>query len=165
MRGAGAADWMEVGDMSDPQVQERGYTQSIQAGAYIIEYDAPACGEFFELADGEGLGDIEEAEEDKGDEGVTPVGVAAEQSDPLAGDFVDDYELGVVAAGFAGDDSGGGDAEEERQGDAGDECECECEWGGVSEPGISGPEQDGGDGAPGARAGLAEACAKEGGNG
>ena len=97
---------------------KRCYTQSIQAGGHIIEDDAPAFGEFFELADGEGLGDIEETEEDEGDEGVTPVGVAAEEGDPLAGDFVDDDELGVVAAGFAGDDGGGGDAEEKREGDA-----------------------------------------------
>jgi hypothetical protein len=101
---------------TNPQVQERCYTQSIQASAYVIEYDAPACGEFLETADGEGLGDIEETEEDEGDEGVTPVGVAADEGDGLAGHFVDDYELRVVAAGFAGDDGGGGDAEQKREG-------------------------------------------------
>jgi hypothetical protein len=45
---------------------------------------------------------------------VTPVEGAAEQGDPLAGDFVDDDELRVVAAAFAGNDGGGGDAEDER---------------------------------------------------
>ena len=86
-------------------------TQSIQPGGHIIEDDAPAVGKALELADGKGLGDVEEAEEDESDEGVTPVDGAAEQGDPLAGDFVDDDEAGVVAAGLAGDDGGGGDAE------------------------------------------------------
>jgi hypothetical protein len=49
---------------------------------------------------------------------VTPVGGAEEEGDPLAGDFVDDYELGIVAAGFALDDGGGGNAEDEGEGDA-----------------------------------------------
>ncbi len=164
-RGGGAADLAEVGDISDPQVQERGYTQSIQAGGYIIEHDAPACGEFFELADREGFGDIEKAEEDESDEGVTPVGVAAEEGDSLAGNFVDDDELRVVAAGLAGDDGRGGDAEKKREGDGGDEREEQGLRSGVSELGAGEPEQDGGDGAPGAGTGLAEAGAEEGGDG
>ena len=44
---------------------------------------------------------------------MTPVGGAAEEGDPLAGDFVDDDKLRIVAAGLAGDDGGGGDAEDE----------------------------------------------------
>ncbi len=46
-------------DSMNPQMKQRCYTQSIQASAYIIEYYAPATGEFFELADGVGFGDIE----------------------------------------------------------------------------------------------------------
>ena len=77
---------------------KRCYTQSIQPGGHIIEDDAPAFGQAFKLADGKGLGDVEEAEEDEGDEGVTPVGGAEEQGDPLAGDLVDDDE----SAGLCG---------------------------------------------------------------
>ena len=95
-----------------------GYTQSIQPRAHIIEDNAPALGKLFKPADGKGLGDVEEAEENEGDEGVTPVGGAAEQGDPLAGDLVDDDELRIVTAGFAGDDGGGGDADQQRERDA-----------------------------------------------
>jgi len=102
-------------------MQERCYTQSIQPRAHIIEDNAPAFGQLFKLADWEGLGDVEEAEKDEGDEGVMPVGVAAQEGDPLAGDFVDDDKLRVVASGFAGDDGGGWNAEEECQGNAREE--------------------------------------------
>ena len=114
-RGGSGADWALTCGMACPKSRrcnKRCYTQSIQPGGHIIEDDAPAFGEPFKLADGKWLGDVEEAKEDEGDEGVTPVGAAAEEGDPLAGDFVDDDELRVVAAGFAGDDGGGGDAEE-----------------------------------------------------
>ncbi len=63
------------------------------------------------MADGEGLGDVEEAEEDERDQGVAEVEGTEEQGDPLAGDFVDDDELRVVVSRFAGDDGRGGDAE------------------------------------------------------
>ena len=96
---------------------------------------------------------------------VAPVEGAEEQGDPLAGDFVDDDELGVFAAGFAGDDGGGGDAEDDGEGDAGEEGDEESVRRGMGEPGAGGPEQDCGDGAPGAGAGLAEAGAEEGGDG
>jgi len=148
----------------NPQMQQGCYSQSIQPGAYIIEHDAPAFGEILEPADGEGLGDIEEAKENEGDEGVTPVGAAAEEGDPLAGDFVDDYELGIVAAGFAGGDGGGGDAEEEREGDGGEQGQEQGLGGGMEEFGVGGPEKDGGDRSPGAGTRLAEARAEEGGN-
>jgi len=146
-------------------MQQGCYSQSIQPGAYIIEHDAPAFGEILEPADGEGLGDIEEAKENEGDEGVTPVGAAAEEGDPLAGDFVDDYELGIVAAGLALDDGGRGNAEDEGEGDSYEERECECECGGMEGEGKCGPEKDGGDGTPGAGAGLEVADAEERGGG
>ncbi len=71
-------------------------TQSIQSGGHVVEDDAPAGGEALETADGEWLGDVEEAEEDEGDQGVTPIDGAEEEGDPLAGDFVDDDEAGIV---------------------------------------------------------------------
>jgi len=48
---------------------------------------------------------------------VAEVEGAEEQGDGLAGDFVDDDELRVFAGGFAGDDGGGGDAEDEGEAD------------------------------------------------
>ena len=96
---------------------------------------------------------------------MAPVEGAEEQGDPLAGDLVDDDELRVVAAGFAGDDGGGGDAEEERERDAGERGHEQGLRGGMGEPGVSGPEEDGGHRAPGAGTGLAEARAEEGGDG
>jgi hypothetical protein len=103
--------------MSDPDTQQGCYTQSIQPGGHIVEDDAPAFRKAFKLADGKGLGDVEEAKEDQSDEGVAEVEGAEEEGDPLAGDFVDDDKLRIFAAGFASDDSGGGDAEDEREGD------------------------------------------------
>jgi hypothetical protein len=41
-------------------MQKRGYTQSIQPRAHIIEDDAPTLGEIFEAADGKWLGDVEQ---------------------------------------------------------------------------------------------------------
>ena len=43
---------------------------------------------------------------------VLPVGGNGDERDELAGDFVDDDEAGVFAAGLAGDDGGGGNADE-----------------------------------------------------
>ena len=122
MRGSGRHSPARIGcgceayfDVYDPGcVQKRCYTQSIQPGGHIVEDDAPAFGEAFELAGGKGLGDIEEAKENKSDEGVTPVEGAEEQRDPLAGDFVDDHEFRIVAAALARDDGGGGNAEDDR---------------------------------------------------
>ena len=145
-----------------PQVQERCYTQSIQPGCYIIEDDAPAAGQVFKPANGKGLGDVEEAEEEESDQCVVQVEGAEEQGDPLAGDFIDDDELRVVAAAFAGNDGGGRDAEEQRETDAGEEREEQGVRSGMEELCVGGPEQDGCYGAPGAGAGLAEACAEEG---
>src|SRR5580698_5142911 len=103
--------------MSEPDAQEGRYTKSIQAGGDIVEDDAPAAGKALEAAHREGFDDIEESEEDESDEAVTPIGGAEKQGDPLAGDLVDDYALGIVAAAFALDDRGSGNAEEESEED------------------------------------------------
>ena len=66
---------------------------------------------------------------------------------------------------FARDDGGGGNAEQKREGDAGEEGEEQGLRGGMEAPGEGGPEEHGGDRAPGAGAGLAVACAEEGGDG
>ena len=54
---------------------------------------------------------------------MAPVGGDGNEGDELAGDFVDDYVAGVFAAGFAGYDGGGWDADE---GDG--EAAMLCRW-------------------------------------
>jgi hypothetical protein len=91
-----------------PEAQQGSYTQSIQPGCDVVEDDAPACREAFEAADWERLGDVEEAEENEGDQSVTPVGRAEEEGDPLACHFVDDDKAGVVTAALARCDGSSG---------------------------------------------------------
>ena len=63
---------------------------------------------------------------------------------------------GSLRPDCAGDDGGGGDAEDEREGDAGEQDEEQRVRSGMEEPGVGGPEENGGDRAPGAGAGLAD---------
>ncbi len=77
----------------------------------VVEHDAGAVGESFEAADGPGLPDVEDAEENEIERGVAPVGRGENQGEELAGYFVDDDETGVFARGFAGGDGGGRDAD------------------------------------------------------
>ncbi len=93
---------------------------------------------------------------------MLPVGGDGDQGDELAGDLVDDDVAGVFAAGLAGDDGGGGDADE-RGDDGGDRCadgEWKRSW--VKNVGGSEPEEDCGDAAVGAGAGLQQARSEEG---
>jgi hypothetical protein len=46
--------------------EEVGAEEGEEAGGYVVEHDAGAGGEAFELADGWWLEDVEEAEEDEG---------------------------------------------------------------------------------------------------
>jgi hypothetical protein len=103
--------------ISEPDAQEARYTKSIQAGGDIVEDDAPAAGKALEAPHGKWFDDIEEAKEYESDEAVLPIGGAEKQGDPLAGDFIDDDVLGIVAAAFALDDRGSGNAEEESEED------------------------------------------------
>ena len=97
-----------VGEMGDEDSDEK----SEEAGGDVVEHDAGAFGEGFEAADGPGLPDVEEAEEEQVERGVMPVGGGEDEGEELAGYLVDDDVTGIFAAGFAGDDSGGGDADE-----------------------------------------------------
>jgi hypothetical protein len=99
--------------MSEPDAQERRYTKSIQAGGDIVEDDAPAAGKALEASHGEWLGYVEEAKEYESDEAMTPISGAEKQSDPLAGDFIDDDALGIVAAALTFDNRGSWNSEEE----------------------------------------------------
>ena len=121
------------------------YTQSIQARRDIIEYDAPSFGKAFKLTDGKRLGDVEEAEKGEADKAVVPIGGAEEQGDPDAGYFVDDDELGVFAAGFAGDDGGGGDAQDQGEGDPDKETDERGVGAGMAEECLGCPKEKCGD--------------------
>jgi len=69
--------------------------------------------------------------------------------------------LRVFSAGFAGNDGGGGDAEEKREGDEEKKAVEKDLRSGVGGPGEQSPEQDGGDGAPGAGPGLPKPAPKK----
>jgi hypothetical protein len=107
----------------NPKAQQRCYSQSIQPGTDVVDDDPPAFGEALEATDREGLGDIEEAEEDKRDEAVPPISGAEKERDPLTCDFINNDEAGVVAAALAGGDGGGGDAQGDGENDSGEKQE------------------------------------------
>ncbi len=77
----------------------------------------PSLQATFKLAHWKRLGDVEETKKDKAEEAVDPIGRAEEKGDPYAGDLVDDDELRIFAAGFAGNDGGSGDAESDGESD------------------------------------------------
>ncbi len=82
----------------NPNAQQRCYSQSIQPCAHVVENDAPSFRKAFELANGEGLRNVEEAKKNECDQGMLPVGRAAQERNPLAGHLVDYDEPGVVTA-------------------------------------------------------------------
>ena len=45
-----------------------------EAGGYVVEHDAGAAGEAFEVANGWRLEDVEQSEEEERESGVAPVG-------------------------------------------------------------------------------------------
>ena len=55
-------------------MRTRSRREGEEAGGYVVEHDAGAFGEVLQSADGPGLPDIEEAEEEEGEKGVLPVG-------------------------------------------------------------------------------------------
>ncbi len=146
--------------------EEEAGEEGEEAGGYVVEHDAGAVGEGFEFADGPGLEDVEEAEEEEGEERRAASWAATRmraKSWPATssmttkpGSLRADSRAMMVEAGMpmSGDEDGGdggGDGE-------GEACGGEEVCGGV-------PEEDGGDAAVGAGAGLEVACAEEGGEG
>ena|SRR5580698_3991598 len=117
--------------ISEPDAQEARYTKSIQAGGDIVEDDAPAAGKALEAADGKWFDDVEEAKECESDQAMTPIGGAEEQGDPLAGDFIDDDALGIVAAAFAFDNRCSGNAEDEGEKDSDEKGDEKNAWAGM----------------------------------
>jgi len=136
-----------------------------EAGGYVVEHDAGAGGEGFEAADGPGLPDVEEAEEQEVERGVAPVGCGEDEGEELASYFVDNDEAWVFAGRFARGDGGGRDADERDDEGCEGGGEGESEAAGGEEVRGSEPEEDGEDAAVGAGAGLKVAGAEEGGEG
>ena len=150
-----------VVEVAEEQAGEEGE----EAGGYVVEHDAGACGEGFEAADGPGLPDVEEAEEEEGEGGVVPVGVARmrAKSWPATssmtmkpGSLREASRAVMVEAGMPMSVTSDG-------GEGGGDGEGEC--GGGEEVGGGVPEEDGEDAAVGAGAGLEVAGAEEGGEG
>jgi len=89
------------------QRRSRAATPQAYSGGYIIEDDAPPR-EGFRVDARERVGDVEEAKEMRAMRAWRSRRAARRRW--LAGNFVDDDELRVFAAGVAGDDGGGGAA-------------------------------------------------------
>ena len=134
-----------------------------EAGGHVVEHDAGAGGEAFELADGGWFEDVKEAEEEEREDGVCPVGRAEDEGDELAGYLVDDDLAGVFAAGLAGDDGGGGDADQ--RDDDGSDGSVEREVCGMKGLGGCQPENERGDATVGSGAGLEQPRSEEGADG
>jgi hypothetical protein len=98
---------------SNPKSQQSSDKKSIQACGHVVEDDSPAFGQLFKLTNGEGLGDIEEAEEKERDESVEPGGRKEEECDPLACDFINDDKLRIFFSTFACRDGSGWNSEEQ----------------------------------------------------
>ena len=68
------------------------YEQRINACANIIQYDARAFGNFFQLAHRRRLQNVESTEKYKTQKQRFPIQWDGDETDELAGDFVDDNE-------------------------------------------------------------------------
>jgi hypothetical protein len=86
--------------------------QSINPGAQIVHHNARAFGQPLQSPDWERFPDIEDTEEYKAGEKSFPSERDGNERDQLAGDFIDDYELGIFRGGGAGGAGGGGDSDE-----------------------------------------------------
>ena len=95
----------------EEEVGDLGAGEGKNACGYVVEHDACSGWKGFELADGPGLEDVEEAEEEQGKECVSPIGWDGDEGDELAGDFVDDDVTRVFAARFVGYYRGGWNAD------------------------------------------------------
>ena len=139
--------------------------ESEEAGGNVVEHDAGAFVEAFELADGWRLEDVEETEEEEAEGEVFTVGRDGDEGDELAGDLVDDDVAGVFAVRLARDDGGGGDADERdgERGDDGGDGQREMRW--IKDVCGNVPEQNRGDATVGARTGLEQASSEEGADG
>ena len=114
----------------DPSCKDEAAHQRERSGGHIVQHDSGSLRQLFEPADGPGLPDVEETEEEERQCCVGPFRRTQDEGEELAGYFVDDDEAWVFAGGLAGRDGGGGDANER------DEDRCE---GGGDREGRVGP--------------------------
>jgi hypothetical protein len=77
------------------------YSQTIKAGSHVVHHNADSLGEAFELTHRRRLDDIECSKKYKAQQQRLPCDRSRNQSDKLAGDFVDDYNLRVLATARA----------------------------------------------------------------
>lgn len=110
--------------MHQPSLQQ-GAEEGEESRGNVVEHDAGSFREALELADGPWFENVKEAKEDESEEGIARGGRYCDESDELAGDFVDDDVAGVFFAGFAGDKGGGWDSDERDDGcsDCGGDCQ------------------------------------------
>jgi hypothetical protein len=118
----------------------------------IVEYDPGAFWKSLQLSYRGRLHDIEGSKKYKTGEKSFPCERDSNERDQLAGDFVDDDELGIFDGGGAGHAGGGGDANQGYE-----YGECDSSWGlqrGRYSLGGGGPDQHGGGGCAGSGAGM-----------
>src|SRR6185437_3700689 len=84
-----------------PKAQQRGYSPSIQPCGKVIEDDAPAFRQRLQLPRRPRLGDVEEPKKHQRDKSVLPIGGAAEQRYPLAGNLVNDHKPRIFPSALA----------------------------------------------------------------
>jgi len=73
------------------------HSQAVKASSHVIDHDAHSLGEAFELAHRRRLDDIERSKKYKAQQQRLPRDRRRNQSDELAGDFVDHDELRILA--------------------------------------------------------------------
>ena len=132
-----------------------------EAGSDVVEHDAGAFGQGFELPDGPGLGDIEGPEEQEAHGGVLPVRRNGDEGDEHTRGLIHDDEAGILAAGLARDDGRGRDADErhDQRGHGGGDGEGQRR----GRESVNGevPKERRGSGPIGARPGFQQAGAEE----
>ncbi len=73
------------------------HSQTVKAGSHVVNHNADPLGEAFELAYRRRLDDIERSEKYKAQQQRLPCDWNCNQSDKLAGDFVDHHKLRIFA--------------------------------------------------------------------
>src|SRR5438477_8074339 len=82
----------------NPELHQR---QRVQAGANIIEHNPPAAGQFFQQPQRRRFENIESSKKYKTGKSILPSHGNRNKGDPLAGNFVNDDEIGIALASFA----------------------------------------------------------------
>jgi len=86
--------------------------QSVEAGSDIIDHDARTFGQSFEQADWRRLDDIEPSKKYKGQQQRLPRYRRRNQSNELAGNFVNHHKLGILQTTGTRDACSGGNSDE-----------------------------------------------------